>query len=523
MLYPVKFDSTTNNIQIFTSGEFNSLTQHVLEYIANNDGPGSLSTSSSGNATLIGTFVDTYSTKNTTSGFVEILSTSTTLYQNLNTPTGDEPPRLLVYDTNRGALRRMADSEITTMASNILNYMVVSEGPGSYQIGTSTPAGGTWVNLGLFEFDNLSASDVAANYYLYKKQSSGSYTLERPLKVTSASSTVSAQKLTNTEINLIAKKVRELIVNTGVGQYLLQETTPTPGTWVEKGTIVNTRYPVTSASYEGPVFSTDYSAAVDYEGTGTVQYDGVDLNTNISYVKDSNSPAYEGTSGSFSSTYEGGSYSGNPITSYAGTGPVNFDQGIAEDFFGGYSGTTAFAGYESSYTSTTGGTFVGTYTGPAPGVYFVGFISGIEPGPPEAFSDYYVQVSFYEGLIFGRYDTAVDPWDFAGPLSQYQGPSYTGTGPPVEYFSAVNYQADTNFVGSYDSIVDGPSYQNVFGGYQGLAPGSTTFELAYEGAGAINYIGESEFTTTYGSTYESENTTNVTSTVTTLKLWRRIQ
>ena len=539
MLYPVSYKSE-GGLQTMTSAEFETVANHVLEYFADDDGPGNIYASNPGSRTLIGSITDTSYAGNVGEGNTTIISNVYDIYQDLNSPVlVDDMPAVLVYDTNRSALRLTTTSEIDAFAANILNYGVNNEGPGSYVISTTTPVGGTWSALGVLN-DVVSNVTSTVGYTLYKKIAANSYTLNRPIKVSTTGSIVNLQRLSDTELNYLTTRVRQKIIDTGVGQYVFQETAPVTGTWVDKGTVVDSRPTTTSSSYLNDYTSvedTNYEVAISYTGTA---YTG-------DYVGDS-----------------GGIYTGVTPVSYAGpasyvnenaaffvlpgvtySGPVAYTGDNATNFTLTYLGPVAYTNEDGSSFTVPGVTYSGpvAYTNEANFTSFQTFGGGTYTGddvsPFVAFFPYSGPITYLgdNGPIF---QSAI--LSYFGPNTFGTFTLYTGPGNNA-YFNAVYTGGDQNFTalytgagGVYTGFNTGPgggltffndpgvyafAYYNNTDLFSFVSPsytsavgfntfGDTTF---YTGdnvitftAGGENYTGPSSFTNPDGATFTTAAT-----------------
>lgn len=298
------------------------------------------------NSILIGTFEDIILENDVGDPGANIISQSLVLYQELSgtaIPESD-PPSMIGYSSSEGedSLKALTDGDYESLAANILSYCVIDDGPFSYVLSNTAPASGTWEIKGTLS--ELANSTLTGNVvYLYQKIANDSYTYNKPLKANGST----LQKFTDQEVQNIAKKVRERILATNIGEYRFQESVPPEGTWVEKGSIVDIKFTITGSSSEGAAFI----------GPG---FDGPSFQD--SYTGDIN---------------YGGSYEGVEGPPFVGPGPATIFQGT---FTGpgtpvSYTGPALFfAGYAlSQYETTLPGT---SYTGPA----YIG------DGPPTAFT-----------------------------------------------------------------------------------------------------------------------------------------
>lgn len=309
-------------IQVMSSAEIVNLAANVLEYMASvNTGVGVISSNVSANANIIGTFEDITLQNDSGNPGIDIISQTFVLYQELSNgaiPESD-PPGMVGYDTSSSSLRSLSTTEYNDIATVILDYCVTQDGPFSYVLANTAPVSGTWAIRGtLAERANSTLSGNVV--HLYQKIANNAYTYNRPLKATGSN----LQRFTNQEIKNIAKKVRQRILATGIGEYKFQELSPTVGTWVQEGSIVDVKYSTITNSFDGATFTGIFDgAAFTQTYTGTVNYTG-------NYV------------GTVPANYTGPAVYVGPIN------PAN-------------PGFTGFVG-SATFTGTTPATFTGTYT-----------------------------------------------------------------------------------------------------------------------------------------------------------------
>jgi hypothetical protein len=368
-------------IQVMSSGEIINLAANVLEYMASvNSGVGAIGPignfAISSNANVIGTFEDIVLQNDTGDPGANIISSSYTFYQELSSgaiPESD-PPNMIGYDGSSSSLRSLSTTEYNDLATVILNYCVTQDGPFSYVLANTSPASGTWVVRG--SITEAANSTIISPVYFYQKIANDTYTYNRPLKT----SGTNLQRFTDQEVKNIAKKVRQRILSTGIGEYKFQETVPPVGTWVEKGSVVDIKFSTIPNSFDGAGFSgTAYDGAVFTDTyTGTVNFGGTYTGTGPGYIGPT--PAtFTGPSFSGSVTYVGPINPANPgFTGYVGTGPsfsANYTGTIPDgaifnaaiNYTGNYSETTTStvdytASFADSYTDTYDSSVVGTTT-----------------------------------------------------------------------------------------------------------------------------------------------------------------
>lgn len=388
-------------IQIMSSGEIANLAANVLEYMASvNSGVGAIGPFSnfdiSANANVIGTFQDITLQNDSGDPGANIVISSYTFYQELSSgaiPESD-PPNMIGYDGSSSSLRSLSTTEYNDLATVILNYCVTQDGPFSYVLANTSPASGTWAVRG--SITEAANSTIITPAYLYQKIANDAYTYNRPLKASGAN----LQRFTNQEVRNIAKKVRQRILATGIGEYKFQESAPAVGTWAQAGSVVDLKFTTIPSSFEGAAFT----------GTG---FDG----------------------GVFSQTYAG---TVNFAGAYTGPGPATFTSVFSGTFTSGFVGTTP-----ASYTGTV--IYVGPINPANPG--FTGFVgsANFTGTTPATYTGNFAGPS-YTGNFIGTAD----------------GTTYTGNYSEATS-STVNYTATfaDSYTGTYDSSVVGTTTETV--------------------------------------------------------------
>lgn len=448
-------------IQIMSTAELNALSQYVLEYMATVDGPGSIYTANGTGNVLIGTFSDTNYSGNIGEGNVTVITNTYDLYQDMSTPSGTTPPTPIRFTSNTAPLQVMTGTQLNSLADTILQYCVTQSGPFSYYLANTAPSdGGTWTSVG--QLNNVYTPGTTNITFLWKKLSSGSYTLYRPLKFVSNGT---IQLFSNTELQSLSKVVRERIVNTEIGTYRLQASTPVTGTWSNVGVVVDTRPTISDTLYDGST-TTEFTTGGQYDGSTTAIYVRNTYRTE---------------------TFFGPSF-GSPTQSF-GTAPATFSSPGAPGppvpaFFAGFVPTGVY-GVEWQAGSTwimfpsfTGGYFA-NFAGTVPG----------PPGPPSYFSGF-APVTF-NGMAY--FSTSHNEY-FTGTLyytnvvgAVYTSDVYQYTGPGASYYTDAGSS-------TYTSVADNIAYT----------------------------IGNLNYTSVVGAEYAGSVINNDTTNIASLTLWRRI-
>jgi hypothetical protein len=426
-------------LQEMSDAEINQYLSYVItnKFATDTDGTGTaelnVDTANALTGTSIGSFTDQIrndavgthptsgSTTNTTYYFKQVTAAAT---ENItNRPVG--------YDS---AIKEYADADLDTdVLDKVIEDMVTGTGytAGQYSLAASAPSGGTWTSRATITDSNRGGN---TSVYLWQKTTPS----------TSANADLASLKLDGTNVKMMSSaeieqmvpNFRNRIIDSGVGTYKLQTSTPSEaGTWVQQGdTLTDTRQQVASQNYAGS-YTGNFSG--DYAGNYAGGYAG-----NKTY------------SGSYSGNYAGnyaGSYVGNKTYSGSYTGS------FSGNYSGNYVGTSAYSGdYSGAYSQNfvlyysgfVGGTFTGYFTG-----YYTGFYTGAKT---------------YTGYYTGEYNR-----NFTG---NYVGTSaYSGTysGTYTGYYTG-NYVGTSTYTGAYSGTYAG-TYSNDFTGtYAGNTIQATT-------------------------------------------------
>ena len=397
--YPVS-SSNIQGLQEMTDTEIEQYYAAMLtkDFADNTDGTGTaelnVTTDASGSGTTIGTATHTKRDDAVGTHPTDGASSTVTTYtakQVETTASESITNRPLGYESSGTVgMHEFTDSELD---SDILDKVVddfVAQGDytiGQYKLATSTPSGGTWTARYTLTDTEVDGDSVA--HYIWQKTAAttSANANYKPLKVTGGGAGV--QEMTVAEMEQIVPNMRNYMISSGKGKYVLQASAPGSGTWVDQGSFTDTRKEVASQNYTGAYagsytgsYTGGYSGAKNYAGTytGSSAYAG-------SYTGAKNyAGTYTGTSnyaGGYSGSYTGGyaaNYAGYAGTSYSGTysGTYTGYYTGAKNYTGYYTGTSAYAGsytgaknYTGYYTGTSAysGSYSGTYTGYYSGTY----------------------------------------------------------------------------------------------------------------------------------------------------------
>lgn len=340
MTVPIKVDTTTtpDSVKQMTTAEQDYAVHKILQnFVASDTGVGTLSINpgSSVGLTSIGVFSDTYTDPVGTHPTTTVYTTNYTFYQDLQSASESGLVRPLKVDTSTtpDSLREQSDSDLnSTLVSRALANLT-SQGIGSYYLGSTAPAGGTWVAKATILGSTDSSTSSAV--YLWRKTASASTpSTVRPLKVDTSTTPDSLKEMTDAEIQTLTSRLRNQVVSTGVGKYQLSASAPVSGgTWVAVGSVTDIRRDFSNIAYASSPYSGNYTGNFTggYIGSFTGNYTG-------NFTGNYSGPTY----------YAG--FAGAPTVNYAGT------------YSRAFSGT-----YQQSFSGTYSQSFTGSYT-----AYFTG-------------------------------------------------------------------------------------------------------------------------------------------------------
>ena len=399
--YPVS-SSNIQGLQEMTDTEIEQYYAAILtkDFADNTDGTGTaelnVTTDASGSGTTIGTATDTKRDDAVGTHPTDGASSTVTTYtaKQIETAASESiTNRPLGYVSSGSVgIHEFDDTELDTDILDKVLDDFVAQGDytiGQYKLATSTPSGGTWTAR--YTLTDTEVDGDSQNYYIWQKTAATTAAVDnyKPLKVTGGGAGV--QEMTVAEMEQIVPNMRNYMISSGKGKYVLQAAAPGSGTWVDQGSFTDTRKEVASqnytgayaGSYTGP-YTGAYTGAKNYAGSysGAKSYSG-------SYVGTSGySGTYTGTSG-YSGTYSG-SYTGPYQANYAGYAGTAYSGTYSGSYTGYYTGAKNYTGYYTG-AKTYGGTYVGTsnyagtYTGTSAysGTYtgnYTGYYSGTYSG-----------------------------------------------------------------------------------------------------------------------------------------------
>ena len=537
-------------VQELTSANLNSFYEYILTVYAANSFTGTITF---GNSNPIGTFTDTARQGDVGSADITIVSNTYTLSQTTTATLTSTPPapHIVGLDLTEpgNVILKASSTTITDLADSVLQYRA-SYRTGGYYLGNTAPSdGGTWQSLGVLKDTIYNFTIENTNYFLWKKLTGNTATLFRPLKIENNT----LVEYNNVDIDGILKEVEQRIIATGVGTYALQASTPTPGTWVSRGTITDVRrlvddnlytgsdvvvYTNDASSYASDVYAGEYDGAAAYEGvtdsiyTGsalflTTDYTGGGFYTGVetflgapNFYLQNDALAYQSdvlyenlvTPDVYTTESPGVAYTGAAV-GYEGTvtGEIGFGVGSS-----GYDGPafTRVSLRTANRVNYTGGTYTLTFTGPTR-VYL---------GPGGSFIRFFVGNSFFVGPDYYTMENYTSVSDYLGESSFAYFNIYTGIGgyeSSLSFSSFAVFGSDTVYTGLESTYTGLDEAVNYTGTIPELYTGGDIYTGEYTGA-PTSYGLVSEYTVSSDSAYTLQTVSSGTEVIDTLTLYERI-
>ena len=461
---------------------------------------------SSGNQT-IGAFTDTrFNQVPGTHGGLTQTTTTTTLYQTEGiAPETDSDIRNPIHytDSDVPEIHEMSSTEIDSLADKLNLILFANDYPGTYQLGSSAPSGDYDTHLSAVFTDTRTDEDagdpttVTVNTYnIYQRQ-----TMTAPTKINAMTVKRSGgrtgtfqglQAMTDRQIKYsMGQRCKTRIMNGayGVGTYRLRSATQgapsESGTWVAKGTAVDTRHTTTDTNYTqdfiGGINQTfEQNFTQDFVGTFETTFTGTFETTFTGTFETNYTSDYVGTfetnfTGTFETNYVGnpdityvGDYVGNPNIDYIGNPGINYIGNPNIDYIGNP---------DVYYLGNPAIDYVGNYVGP--------------------------QVFGYgEATYYGNYVGTGAIYYVGNPNLSYIGNpniNYVGN-PNISYIGNPDINYEGNYVGNPDITFTGTFETTYTGTFESTFTGDFigTFETDYTGTF------ESDFVGTFESTYTGD-------------------
>lgn len=406
-----------------------------------------------------------------------------------------------ITSANISGLQTMTDAEVKNYIANVITekFAAVTNGSGTAEINITTDNSGSGTSIGTFADTTrteaigthpATGSTTTTTYYAKQVTASAAESItNRPLAWDSH-----LEEMTDSDIDGVMDLCIEAMVTESsytAGQYKLQPSAPSGGTWVSRYTITDTAQGGNTTTYlwqktvSSSTPNSDYTPLKLFNGANCKQMVETEIEqllpnfrnriieTGIgTYKIQSTAPGSGGTWVEMGSEFSDTREQISP-QNYVG----NYTGNFSSNFSGTYGGT---ANYSGNYSGS--GNFTGpSYSGLAP-VNYTGYYQG--PSTPGSSS----------GTPYTGY--------YSGP--GYTGPGYTAPGPaPVNYtgyytgfYAGVIPGGPTTYTGYYQGApIPGPNYT---GYYAGVIPGGT-YTGYYQST--VPYVGFYTGTRTYTGTY----------------------
>jgi len=434
-----------------------------------------------------------------------------------------------ITSSNFTGLQEMTDGEIQQYLSYVLTnkFATDTDGTGTGELNVDGASG---TSIGTFT--NTIRQDSIGSHPTAGATSSNTYTFKQVTSAASESITArpagydsGVKQMSDSAIDtdILDKALSDMVSESDytVGQYVLQPSAPTGGTWTSRYTITDTAQGGNNNTYlwqkTAPTSSANSDlASVKTDGSSITQMTAAEIEQMVpnfrnriidtgvgTYKVQATAPTSGGTWVQMGSQFDDtrqevasenyvgaytGNYSGSYVGAYVGakTYSGNYSGSYAGNYVGGYVGSKTYSGnYSGNYSGSYQGNYVGTsgYSGSYSGSYqgnYVLYYSGY------AHATY---TGYYSGTYTGYY---------TGPKT------YTGyyTGTYTGYFTG-NYVGTSTYSGTYTGYYSGT--------YTGHYVGTSAYSGSYTGT----------YTGYYSGTYAGDTIQATTETVSSIKLWIR--
>jgi hypothetical protein len=386
-----------------------------------------------------------------------------------------------ITSANISGLQTMTDAEVKNYIANVITekFAAVTDGTGTAELNITTNNSGSGTSIGTFVDTNRTESigthpatgSVSTTTY-YVKQVTASATeniTNRPLAWDSRLEEMADGDIDSTMDLCIDAMVEESAYT--AGQYKLQPTAPSGGTWVARYTLTDTAQGGNTVTYlwqktvASSAPSADYTPLKVFNGSNCKQMTEAEIEQMLPVFRNRIIETGIGTYKIQTDAPSGGTWiqTGNTFTdtreevspqNYAGNFTGNFTGNFSGNFVGvaNYSGSRTYSG---NYLG--GGTFTGTYSGSRT-------YSGNYAGAG-TFTGTYSGSRTYSGNYAGT-GSFVGPQNYSGSRT-YSG-NYAGTG---NFVGPANYSGSRTYSGNYAG--------NFSGNYTGNYSGSRTYSGDY--------------------------------------------
>ena len=414
-----------------------------------------------------------------------------------------------VSSSNIQGLQEMTDTEIEQYYSAILTKDFADNhdgtNTGEINIGGSGTTIGTATDtkrddaVGTHPTDG--ASSTVTTYAAKQVETVVSESItNRPVGYES-SGTIGVHEFTDSELDsdILEKVVDDYVAqgNYTIGQYSLNASTPSGGTWTSRYTLTDTQVDGTTANmYIWQKTAATTAAVTNYKPI-KVKDSGAGLQEMTVAEIEQQMPNFRNhviSSGKGKYVLQAAAPgSGTWVQQGDGGGFTDTKKDVAsQNYTGAYAGSYT-GGYTGGYTGAK--TYGGTYTGTSA---YAGSYTGAK-----SYAGTYTGTSGYSGTYSGDY-TGTYAADYSG---------YAGTGYAGDYTG--------NYVGSYVGAKNYTGYYTGTSAYAGSYTGAKDYAGTYTGTSAYSGTYSGTYTGYYSGTYAGDTIQSSSSTASTVKLWLR--
>jgi hypothetical protein len=408
-----------------------------------------------------------------------------------------------ITSANISGLQTMTDAEVKNYIANVITekFAAVTDGTGTAEINITTNDSGSGTSIGTFVDTTRTESigthpatgAVTTTTYTAKQVTAAAVEsiTNRPLAWDSRLEEMVDGDIDSTMDLCVEAMVAESTYT--AGQYKLQATAPSGGTWVSRYTLTDTAQGGNTVTYLWQKTVASSAPTVDltplklFNGSNCKQMTEAEIEQMLPVFRNRIIETGIGTYKIQSDAPSGGTWiqTGNTFTD---TREEVTPQNYAGNYIGNFTGN--FTGF---YTGNFGGllNYTGNYTGTYSGTTSFSAYTGVYSGTA-AYSNNFSGPTNYSGAFSGT--------------AQYAG-NYLGTATysgiiedsPIAYSGTYtsSFAGSRNYAGTYESTVPGTNYtgfyagsRNYAGNYEGnfLSPEPPNFIGYYTGPG-LNYSG----------------------------------
>jgi hypothetical protein len=401
-----------------------------------------------------------------------------------------------ITSANISGLQTMTDAEVKNYIANVITekFAAVTDGTGTAEINITTNDSGSGTSIGTFVDTTRNESigthpatgAVTTTTYTAKQVTAAAVEsiTNRPLAWDSRLEEMVDGDIDSTMDLCVEAMVAESTYT--AGQYKLQATAPSGGTWVSRYTLTDTAQGGNTVTYLWQKTVASSAPTVDltplklFNGSNCKQMTEAEIEQMLPVFRNRIIETGIGTYKIQSDAPSGGTWiqTGNTFTdtreevtpqNYAG----NFTGNFTGNFSGNYVGTANYSGsrtYSGNYLG--GGAFSGTYSGSR--TYSGNYLGG------GAFSGTYSGSRTYSGNYLGT-GNFTGAQNYSGSRT-YVG-AYLGTG---NFAGTISYTGSRNYAGNYA----GPNFLSPEApNFMGFYSGSRNYAGFYAGGGGTAYTG----------------------------------